>query len=125
MIDGTVLINDYYSKNNSIGVMDSLLMNMLAVKSGIGYNTDAEPVLGDEAYLVNGKSKISNITGAPALEVTAVPGFEFSDTFSRITKLRANSEKPFRVGQVFYERRYDESNLPTLLRNHRIAYPIS
>lgn len=128
MIDGTVLVNNYHAKNNSIGVMDSILMNMMAVKSGIGYDTDSEPVVGDNAYLVNGRGKISSLAGVPKMEISAIPGFEFSKPVPNIAvkkNLIANSEKAFHVGQVFYQPTYNEASLPTLLKNHRIAYPLS
>lgn len=106
------LINDYHGKNNSIPVMDSLLMNEQIIKSGMGYPTGVDPVVGDSYNTVNNKGEISAVSGK-AVTCKKQSGFDWI-CFDSTTVIAVNSEKAFNAGFYGYrEFLKNNSSIPT------------
>lgn len=108
------LIDSYFERNNSIGLMDSLQINSQIIKSGKGYNTDTEPVVGDHVNMVNREGSILSVTGK-VLGIKSDRGFDFNQTGN--ISLDGNSPKPLMVGRVYYEPYYNNSSLPSLCQS--------
>ena len=111
-------INDYYSKNNSITVLDPLMMVYQEVKSKIGYTLAESTVVGNEVYLVNRQCRVTSVSGKK-LTLKPNPGFEFKkyNTF----EVLENSSKAFNLGKYVGFERFRNSALPRLLSNRNLA----
>ena len=111
-------INDYYSKNNSITVLDPLMMIYQEVKSKIGYTLAEPTVVGNEVYLVNRQCRVTAVDGLK-LTLKPNPGFEFKNynTFDVLE----NSSKAFNLGKYVGFERFSNSALPRLLSNRNLA----
>lgn len=114
--DAAAFINSYYAKNNSIGVLDSLLINEQIIKSGMGYDTtNINPVVSDRYNTVNSIGVISSVTGKA---VTLKPDLGFQVPGDPVIKI--NSDKAFHVGRYSY--RKSDSSGSRLSQIHEEAY---
>lgn len=111
-------INDYYSKNNSITVLDPLMIVYQEVKSKIGYTLSEPTVLGNEVYLVNRQCRVTSVDGLK-LTLKPNPGFEFKN-YNTI-EVFENSSKAFNLGKYVGFERFRNSALPRLLSNRNLA----
>lgn len=91
-------MNNYFAKNNSIGVMDPLLINRQIIKSGMGFPTAVDPVVGNYIDTVNSLGTVSVVSGK---SVTMKPRYGFHQWPFGVMKY--NSDKPMHVGKYYYQ----------------------
>lgn len=96
------IINDYHAKNNSVPVMDSLLMNRLTIKCLVGLPTTDDPIVGDRYDTVNSVGVISAVNGK-AVTLKADPGFKIPGD----AVVPVNSRKPLNLGFYHFEDGYN------------------
>ena len=96
------IIEDYHAMNNSIPVMDSLLMNRLTIKSLVGLPTTSNPVVGNRYDTVNSQGVITAVNGK-AITIKADPGFKVPGD----AVIGINSSKPLMVGKYHFEDGYN------------------
>lgn len=101
-INNMSIIENYHLKNNSVPVMDSLLMNELTIKALIGLPTTDDPIVGDRYNTVNSKGEISAVNGK-AITMKADPGFKIPGD----AVIPINSRKPLNVGMYHFEDGYN------------------
>lgn len=96
------IINDYHAKNNSVPVMDSLLMNQLTIKALVGLPTTDDPIVGNRYDTVNSKGEISAVSGK-SVTLKADPGFKVPGD----AVVPINSRKPLNIGFYHFEDGYN------------------
>lgn len=96
------IIDDYHVKNNSIPVMDGLLMNQLTIKSLVGLPTTTDPIVGNRYDTVNSKGEIIAVNGK-AVTIKADPGFKVPGD----AVIPINSRKPLNIGFYHFEDGYN------------------
>ena len=96
------IINDYHLKNNSVPVMDSLLMNRLTIKSLVGLPTTSDPVVGNRYDTVNSTGVITAVSGK-SVTIKADPGYEIPGD----SVIPVNSRKPLNLGFYHFEDGYN------------------
>lgn len=101
-------MQDYYAKNNSIPVMDSLLMNRQIIKSGMGYDTTKQPIVGNRYDTVNSIGHISAVSGK-AITMKEDYGFQIPGD----PVIDINATLNFGLGRYYYQDGYgnEKSNL--------------
>lgn len=112
---------DYYAKNNSIPVMDSLLMNRQIIKSGMGYITTKDPLTTDRYDTVNSIGNIAAVNGK-AITMKAQPGFVIPGD----PVIPINATANFGIGRYYYQDGYGFGEKPTLVKNYELfmfGYP--
>jgi hypothetical protein len=98
----TTIINDYFAKNDSVPVMDSLLMNQLTIKTLVGLPTTDDPIVGNRYDTVNSRGEISAVTGK-SVTLKADPGFKLPGD----AVVPVNSRKPLNLGFYHFEDGYN------------------
>jgi len=96
------IITDYYAKNNSIPVMDSLLMNQLTIKALVGLPITDDPIVGDRYDTVNSRGEISAVNDK-SVTIKADPGFMVPGD----TVIPVNSRKQLNIGFYHFEDGYN------------------
>ena len=96
------IIDDYHLKNNSVPVMDSLLMNRLTIKSLVGLPTTSDPVVGNRYDTVNSTGVITAVSGK-SVTIKADPGYEIPGS----NVIPVNSRKPLNLGFYHFEDGYN------------------
>lgn len=101
-------MKQYYAKNDSIPVMDSLLMNRQIIKSGMGYDTTKQPIVGNRYDTVNSIGGISAVSGK-AITMKADSGFVIPGS----STIDINATLNFGLGRYYYQDGYgnEKSNL--------------
>lgn len=94
----------YHALNNAVPFMDSILMNEQIIKSGMGYNTRRDPVVGDRYNTVNNIGRVTGVSGK-AITITKDPGFPNLCTETANT-IPINSRKEVNQGTYFYRDGY-------------------
>lgn len=114
--DAVQAINSYFAKNNSIGVMDSLLINRQIIKSGMGYDTTGiQPTTADRYDTVNSIGTVSAVAGTA---ITMKPDRGFYMPGDPVIKV--NSDKSLHQGRYYYQNG-DGSVKPTIVKSYEIA----
>ena len=109
-------INEYHGKNNSIPLMDSLLMNEQIIKSGMGYDTTKQPLVTDRYDTVNSLGRIS-VVATKAITMKPHVGFVIPGD----PVIATNSLKAFGTGRYSYRDAYGFGEKPTLIKNYELA----
>ncbi len=104
-------VEAYHDLNNAVPFMDSMLMNEQIIKSGMGYDTQRDPVVGDRYNTVNNQGEIVEVDGK-AITIKKDPGFPNLCTEIE-NVIPVNSRKELNQGTYSYRDGYGEerSNL--------------
>ena len=99
-------MNEYHGRNNAVPFMDSLLMNEQIIKSGMGYDTQRDPVVGDRYNTVNNIGQVAAVDGK-SITIEKDPGFPNLSTETEDT-IPVNSRKDMNQGTYSYRDGYGE-----------------
>lgn len=94
-------MQDYYSKNNAVPVMDSLLMNKQIIKSGMGFDTTKQPTTEDRYDTVHSIGVISAVNGK---SVTIKQDAHFPAEIDPVIAI--NADMNFGIGRYSYQNGY-------------------